>query len=204
MIRREKLFPIARSVARAFFSLIFKMEVCGQENLPAQSAFVLLPKHRRWEDIPLLGLASPRQLYYVAKHELFTNAVSGWFLSALGGIPLNRLRPMESRQSLRVVHGLLGKGKGIVVFPEGTYYRHGMGPARVGLIRMILSHSKVPFIPVGVRYEARGLYTEVLIHFGRPIWEDSGVKANVFIAQIMKEIAQLSGLSHEGEQTTLY
>ena len=192
-LRKGKTSPIARPIARAFLSLLFRLTVRGQENLPSHNAFVVLPKHQRWEDIPLLGLATPRSLYYVAKQELFNIPFFGWFLSALGGIPLNRSRPMESRQSLRVIQELLGEGEGVVVFPEGTYYRNRMGPGHVGLIRMIMSRSQVPFVPTGVRYEVRGRYTEVQIKFGRPIYENSSVKADLFVDQIMKEIARLSG-----------
>ena len=191
--KKGRTFPIVRLISRAFLSLLFRLRVCGQENLPSHKAFVLLPKHQRWEDIPLLDLATPRPLYYVAKQELFVIPFFGWFLSALGGIPLNRSRPMESRQSLRFVQELLGEGEGVVVFPEGTYYRNRMGPGHVGLIRMIMSRSKVPLIPTGVRYEARGRHTEVQIKFGRPIYRDSLANTDLFVEQIMKEIARLSG-----------
>lgn len=191
--KKQKISPIARLIARAFFSLLFRLTVRGQENLPLHDAFVLVPKHQRWEDIPLLGLATPRSLHYVAKQELFVITFFGWFLSALGGIPLNRSRPMESRQSLRLIQELLGEGEGVVVFPEGTYYRNRMGSGHVGLIRMIMSRSKVPFIPTGVRYEAKGLRTEVQIKFGRPIYRDSSANTDLFVDQIMKEIARLSG-----------
>ena len=100
---------------------------------------------------------------------------------------------MESRQSLRFIQELLEDGEGVVVFPEGTYYKNRMGPGHVGLIRMIMSHSKVPFIPTGIRYAARGCRTEVKIKFGRPIYKDLSVNADLFVEQIMKEIAQLSG-----------
>lgn len=199
--KKERAFPIARLIARAFLSLPFRLRVRGQENIPSHNAFVLLPKHQRWEDIPLLGLATPRSLYYVAKQELFTISIISWFLSALGGIPLNRSRPMESRQSLRFIQELLEEGEGIVVFPEGTYYKNRMGPGHVGLIRMIMSHSKVPFIPTGIRYEARECRTEVKIKFGRPIYKDSSANADLFVEQIMKEIAQLSGFRFNGRMT---
>jgi 1-acyl-sn-glycerol-3-phosphate acyltransferase len=199
--KNERIFPIARLIARAFLSLLFRLRVCGEENLPSHKAFVLLPKHQRWEDIPLLGLATPRSLYYVAKQELFVIPFFGWFLSALGGIPLNRSSPMESRQSLRLIQELLREGEGVVVFPEGTYYRNRMGPGHAGLIRMIMSRSKVPFIPTGVRYEARKRHTEVQIKFGRPIYRDPSVNADLLIDQIMSEIARLSGYEL-GERTT--
>ncbi len=190
---KGRTYPVVRVIARAFLSLLFRLTVHGLENLPSHNAFVLLPKHQRWEDIPLLDLATPRSLYYVAKQELFVIPLFGWFLSSLGGVPLNRSRPMESRQSLRFVHKLLRKGEGIVVFPEGTYYRNRMGPGRRGLIRMIMSHSDVPFIPTGIRYEASGFYTKVKIAFGSPICMDSADNPHLVVDRIMEEIARLSG-----------
>ena len=191
--RSPLILRITRASAWIFLSQIFKIETRGQDNLPNQSGFILLPKHRRWEDIPLLSLAAPRPLYYMAKHELFLNPISRWFVSSLGGIPLNRSRPLESRQSLKAMLELLKKGEGIVIFPEGTYYRTRMGLGRVGLIRLILSRSTAHFIPVGIDYTPRLTRTRVQINFGRPFCGGSGNEAEGFLSQMMKEIARLSG-----------
>jgi 1-acyl-sn-glycerol-3-phosphate acyltransferase len=191
--RSALILRLTRPTARIFLSQLFRIEARGQENLPNQSGFILLPKHRRWEDIPLLSLATPRPLYYVAKYELFLNPISRWFVSSLGGIPLNRSRPLESRQSLKTMLDLLEKGEGIVIFPEGTYYRSRMGPGHVGLIRMIQSRSSAPFIPVGINYSAKRARTLVEINFGRPSYEGSANRVGSFLDQMMKEIARLSG-----------
>ena len=72
----------------------FRLDVLGLDHLPRDSAFILLCKHQRWEDIPLLGLASPRPLYFIAKYELFKSRLGSRFFGSLGGIPLNRQRPL--------------------------------------------------------------------------------------------------------------
>jgi len=175
-------------------SLFFRLETDGMENLPRKSAFILLPKHQRWEDIPLLSLATPRPLYYVAKYDLFQNSLSNWFLRSLGGIPLNRQRPLESRQSLQAMIEFLKHGEGIVVFPEGTYYRNKMGPGHVGIVRLILFRFSLPFIPVGMNYSAKRARTLVRIKFGKAIYADPATSANSVLDNVMKEIAGLSGL----------
>ena len=191
--RRALVLRLTRFVCRIFLSQVFRIKARGQENLPNHGGFVLLPKHRRWEDIPLLNLATPSSIYYIAKYELFQNPISRWFVSSLGGIPLNRSRPLESRQSLKAMLDLLEKGEGIVIFPEGTYYRSRMGRGHVGLIRMVLSRSTVPFIPVGISYSAKKTRTLVEINFGRPFKTGSWQRAQNFIDHMMKEIARLSG-----------
>ena len=163
--RKEWAVRVLRLAGRACLAPFFRVRVRGVERVPEDSAFVLLVKHQRWEDIPLLGLSVSQPLFYVAKAELFRTPPFGWFLASLGGIPLNRQRPLESRRFLKRMIEHLQGGEGVVVFPEGTYYRDCMGPGRVGLVRMVLSRTAPPFVPVGVRYR-RGLRTSVVIRFG--------------------------------------
>jgi 1-acyl-sn-glycerol-3-phosphate acyltransferase len=191
--RKEGLIRSARLVGGVCLAPFFRIDARGVECLPRTSAFVLLAKHQRWEDIPLLGLSVPRPLYYVAKSELFRSAPARWILSSLGGIPLNRSRPLESRRSLRRIIEHLHHGEGVVVFPEGTYYPDRMGPARTGLVRMVLSKSPPPFVPVGIRY-GKGPRTRVDIRFGRPVRPEPGREARRFLERMMRDIAGLSGL----------
>jgi 1-acyl-sn-glycerol-3-phosphate acyltransferase len=188
------LLCTTRVAARFILSFVFRLRVEGLSHLPAKGGFVLLPKHQRWEDVPLLGLAVKVPLHYVAKQELFLNPLSRWLMTSLGGIPLNRRRPLESRPYLKAVTGLLREGKGVVVFPEGTYYPGVMGPARRGLVRWIRSRQPVPFVPVGIRYLTEGWPRPVRVAFGPPIPPESEMEEEVFCAAVMGEIARLTGL----------
>jgi 1-acyl-sn-glycerol-3-phosphate acyltransferase len=192
--RKTPVFHGMKSLAELCLRPFFRIEVWGLKNLPLEEAFVLAPKHRRWEDIPLLGMATPRPLYYMAKIELFRNPLTGWFLGALGGIPLDRARPLATRESLRRMIGYLKAGEGVVVFPEGTYFADSLGPGRVGLIRMIHARFHIPFVPVGVRYGREGPRTRVEIHYGAPIWGGSASSPKALTDRIMQEIGRLSGL----------
>lgn len=193
--RNEGFFRVLKILVRLWLTPFFRMEVRGLKNLPRNRAFILLSKHQRWEDIPLLSLAAPRPLYYIAKYELFKNALSYRFFSALGGIPLNRQRPLESRRFLQATIQLLEKGEGVVIFPEGTYYRNKMGPGQTGMIKFVLCRIELPFIPVGINYAANGWRTRVRITFGKAFHTDPTIDADSFVKRMMKEIAALSGLT---------
>lgn len=193
--RNEGFLQVIKFLVRILLLPFFRLEADGLQNLPRDRAFILLSKHQRWEDIPLLSLATPRPLYYIAKYELFKNALSNRFLSALGGIPLNRQRPLESRRFLQATIQLLEKGEGVVIFPEGTYYRNKMGPGQTGMVRFVLSRLKLPFIPVGINYAANGWRTRVRINFGKTFHTDPTLAADSFVNRMMKEIAALSGLA---------
>ena len=97
--RRPLLLRVTKIAARSILSVFFRLRVEGLSHLPGRGGVVLLPKHQRWEDIPLLGLAVPRPLHYVAKQELFLNPLSRWLMTSLGGIPLNRKRPWKAGDS---------------------------------------------------------------------------------------------------------
>ena len=192
--RRPWVLRVTKALGRVCMPLFFQIETRGQAHLPRGSAFVLLAKHQRWEDIPLLGLATPRPLYYMAKYELFLNPAAGWFLSSLGGVPLNRSRPVESRRSLKRMLELLRDGEGIVIFPEGTYYVDTMGPGQPGLVRLVLTRMTPPFVPVGIRYSRQRIRTRVQIIFGAPVRKEAATPATEFLDHMMAEIARLSGL----------
>ena len=193
--RKNWVFLPTQCAAGILLRPVFRLETSGRENIPRESAFVLLPKHQRWEDIPLLSLATPRPLYYVARYDLFENSFTNWFLRSLGGIPLNRQRPIESRWSIQAVIECLSSGEGVAVFPEGTYYRNKMGPGRIGIVKLMLSRFDLPFIPVGINYSPNKVRTHVRIKFGEALYGNSTGSTRSFVGKVMEEIRVLSGLS---------
>ena len=201
-VRKDWFYRLIKTFSRLLLFPFFCIEIRGLEYLPKHSAFILLPKHQRWEDIPLLAIATPRLLFYIAKNELFGNPLSAWFLKSLGGIPLNRQRPLESRRYLTGTVALLQEGEGVVVFPEGTYYPDKMGPGQAGVVRLILSRLSLPFIPVGIRYSSKGWRTRVRINFGRAFCADPSASSDTFLELMMEEIARLSGLGNKFDRIT--
>jgi len=193
MVKAWAFWPTKR-LAQVVLAPFFSIRVQGKENLPRDTGFVLLPKHQRWVDIPLLSLAASRPLYYVAKYELFRIPPIGWYLKSLGGIPLNRAQPVRTKSSLQKVLAALSSGQGVVVFPEGTYYEGKIGPVRTGVIWFILNRIEVPYVPVGIHYRKGFWRTKVNIRFGAPIFASSAPGLASFMEEIMKKIVGLSGL----------
>jgi 1-acyl-sn-glycerol-3-phosphate acyltransferase len=156
----------------------------------------MLPKHQCWQDIPLVAVATPRPLYYVAKYELFKNPMIGHILKSQGGIPLNRQNPLKSRNAIRAMIQCLKEGEGVVVFPEGTYYPNRMGPGKGGILKLIISRLALPLIPVGIRYRRDGIRTRVTISFGKPIYHERKRPSDETLDRLMETIAELSGLQN--------
>lgn len=183
-----------RKAVRLLLAPFGAFRVEGTEHIPAQGGFLLLPKHQSWADIPYLGVACPRRLCYVAKVELFQTRLGHRFIATLGGIPLDRRRPIATRHSLRTIRDALLMGRGVVVFPEGTYVPGRMGDRRSGLLRYLIKNAPVPLIPVGISYGVIDGRRTATLRFGKPQKPARGALADVVIEEIFRRIANLSGL----------
>jgi len=132
------------TVGRAYF----RLEVHGRENIPRSGPFVIAPVHRSNIDTPMLGVVTRRRLRYMGKESLWRSRPGGWFLTALGGFPVER--GTADREALRAALAVLERGEPLVVFPEGTR-QHGDdvaelfdGPA------YLACRAGAPVIPVGI------------------------------------------------------
>ncbi|MBN2061454.1 MAG: 1-acyl-sn-glycerol-3-phosphate acyltransferase [Deltaproteobacteria bacterium] len=195
-IKKRNLLAVraTKALAGIFLFPFFRVQTSGSENISENGSFVLLVKHQRWEDIPLLGLSVKRELYYVAKSELFANPISRCYISSIGGVPLDRKNPARSHSSIGLITEFLRDGEGIVIFPEGTYFKGHMGPIRVGLIKHIISSVPAIFIPVGFEYSGRRWRRSVQIRIGKPIRGEGINDLNRLVDYAGREISRLSGL----------
>jgi len=208
-IRRSNLlYKLVRIVVYPCFHSIYRIRVEGRENIPAEGPGLLLPKHQYWTDIPIVGLAAWRPVSYVAKQELFVYPGVRQFITALGGIPLDRIHPVKTLDSFRHLERILQGGEFVVIFPEGTYYPHSMGRGKHRLIGRILRFEEkkgwqetraIPFIPMGIQYLKEKGRTQIRVKIGRPLFADGKTDAQGFTQSIVQEIAKLSGLEHRTE-----
>jgi 1-acyl-sn-glycerol-3-phosphate acyltransferase len=182
--------------AKAFLYPVFRVNVRGTENIPQKEAFVLLPRHQRWEDIPLIAISIKRPLYYIAKQELFDNFILKRFIALVGGLPLDRKRPARNRETYSVLLQKLFSGEGVVLFPEGTYYKNQVGAGHPGLIRYIHDNIDTLFVPAGIEYRKRKYRTDVMITIGKALKGADFGEPQALFASVMSQIEKLSGFKN--------
>ena len=192
-------YRLCRWLTRQTIGRVFTLRVEGLEHLPAQGPAIICPKHQRWEDIPVIGMALPPPPHYIAKVELFRQPVVSELLGALGGVPVDRQNPRATLSSFKRLLPLLTKGAYIVVFPEGTYVTGRVGPGKHRLIQLLLKLQGqeglgfLPFVPVGVAYEPRVWGYTVHVRLGPPLVAPSPRQAQALTDALMESIARLSG-----------
>lgn len=165
------LHTIAAGAAR----LYFRAYVHQKANMPP-GALIVSPVHRSNLDVPLLGATSPRRLRYLAKGSLFKTRFWGWFLTVLGGFPLDRGSTAD-RGALKAALAVLERGEALAVFPEGERKSGpAVHPMADGAVWLSV-RSGAPILPVGIGGSERALPkganipkpTKLVFLYGEPI-----------------------------------
>lgn len=151
---------------RIFTLILFRVKTYGQENIEKGKPYILCANHTSNWDPPILYSATKREMYIMAKEELFKNKFIYWFAKKMNIFPVKRgKQDIESiKKSLKV----LNENKILSIFPEGT--RNGIkkngkiqnGPA------YLCARSGVEVIPVKIEGSFKP-FTKVKLYYGKPL-----------------------------------
>jgi 1-acyl-sn-glycerol-3-phosphate acyltransferase len=167
-------YRFCRFLFRCYFRLYHRGRVFNADRLPKTGGVILAGNHVSFLDPPFFGLACRREAFYMARDTLFRNPVAGWILRSWNCVPINRDR--GDIGAMRTLLRLLGEGKAVLMFPEGTRSPDGnLQSARAG-IGMIVARAGVPILPVRIFGTDKALPrgasfprpAKVVIKFGEP------------------------------------
>jgi 1-acyl-sn-glycerol-3-phosphate acyltransferase len=125
-----------------------RLKVYGKDRVPRDSGLVIASNHFHWLDPAVLGVASPRVIYYMAKIEAHRVPGFGAFIRAFGCFPVRRGE--SDRDAVRTMRRIVAEGHALGMFVEGTRQRSGVpGEVQPGAAMVALQES-VPLIPVAI------------------------------------------------------
>jgi long-chain acyl-CoA synthetase len=148
-----------RLIHKAVFSLmmwlsrrIYRFEVHGLENIQQGKQYIFCPNHVTHFDglwtWTALGKKAPKmdQIGCMAKKEHLDSGVTRFFLTMLGGIPVDRAG--DSSQSVMRSLEFIREGNDFLIHPEGTRTRNGnLGPFKNGAASLSIK-TGVPIVPI--------------------------------------------------------
>jgi 1-acyl-sn-glycerol-3-phosphate acyltransferase len=141
-------YQICRSLIRFFFSVFCAWKVDGEDNLPQEGAVLVVANHFSYWDPVVVGCALRRQVYFMAKSNLFSYPVLGFLLRKLGAFPVNRRH--VDRTSLKTALALLSEERIVCLFPEGTRGRQGQFLPPLPGAAFLACKAGVPICPVAL------------------------------------------------------
>ncbi len=187
--------------------LLFRFRTEGVHHFPKTGGVIVAANHASFLDIPLLGCAIPRRVFFLGRDNLFPNRYLNWMFQWLGWIPLKTHRLDRKAFGRALSH--LRVGEPVVIFPEGTRTEDGvLQPGRPG-IGYLVAESQCEVIPAYISGTFKVLPVRarwpkpypIKVIFGKPLKfrKDEGSSLKAFYEKVsvsvMDHIARLGEVS---------
>ena len=117
-----KLYSFLKGLLSGLFKWIYNLKIVSEENVPKDGAYVVVCNHISLGDVIILGVACPRQIYFMAKKELFKIPLLSGLIKALGAFPVDRKGNPAGAVKTSIRY--LKDGKIVGMFPQGTRSRN--------------------------------------------------------------------------------
>lgn len=176
--------------------LDIQVHASGLDHVPQDGPFVYCSNHQSLVDILVLGSVLPGDYKWAAKRSLMKVPVIGWHLRLSGHIPVDRgAGPEAAAAVVRRFEEALGRGKRVLIFPEGTRSEDGIvRPFKSGAFAAAVG-AGVPIVPIALEGTHRlmkkgafdlghGVMRHVAVKVGAPLQPASRGAAADRIAEL--------------------
>ncbi|RIK44094.1 MAG: 1-acyl-sn-glycerol-3-phosphate acyltransferase [Chloroflexi bacterium] len=171
--RLWQFFYLLVTLIKPFFC---RLRVEGAEHVPPTGGCIVACNHTLGPDYVVLGYATPRQVYYMAKIEIFAwHPLLTKLFEAVGTFPVHRGKGDVT--AIQSAVDVVRAGHVLGMFPEGTRSRTGKlnrGKSGVARIAMMAQAPVVPAVVINSAQILPSLFKlrrrpEVIVRFGPPI-----------------------------------
>ena len=153
--------------------IIFPFKAIGRETIPdtpGQPPLILCCNHISEIDPVFLEMCQKRHVFFMAKEEIFRNRLSSWFFGKqLGAFPVKR--GAGDTAALDTARAIVGDGRLLGIFPEGTRSRDGqLGRAKSGAA-LIAAQTGASILPAAIITKNQKVkpFRRSRIVFGQPL-----------------------------------
>lgn len=156
--------------ARAWSRLILltsgvKVRVEGLERLDANRSYVFAANHQSLYDIPIVFATLPFQLRIISKASVGRIPFLGWHLQRTGHVLVDRSKPGAG--VVKKMAKLVGGGRSLIVFPEGTRSTDGAVARFKGGSFVIALDAGLPIVPLSIVGSRHVMFRgDVVVHPG--------------------------------------
>jgi 1-acyl-sn-glycerol-3-phosphate acyltransferase len=144
---------LMRFLSWLIVSLLYRIRIEGEENIPAEGAAVLVSNHVSFMDPLIINASARRPPRFVMYYKIFNIPVLRFIFKTARAIPIAGRKEDEAlmERAFAEVDKTLANGDLVAIFPEGGITRDGeVATFRPGIER-ILSTRPVPVVPIALR-----------------------------------------------------
>jgi cytidylate kinase len=170
--RMRRYYALSHACVRGLMRGLFGLEIHGSEHLRFRENYIFASNHISYADPPIVGCTLNREVWFLAKKELFRNRLFARLISSYHAIPVDR--DELERTTVKRIFAILGEKGSILMFPEGTRSRTGeLGELKPGLgyVAVISGATVVPVYVSGTNDLGRCLLRrqKLQVRIGPPI-----------------------------------
>ena len=139
-----------RTIVRIFAGVFYRVRLSGFENVPPAGAFIVAANHQSHFDPPMVGLviSHRRPFRSIARSGLFKFKPFAWLIAAFGAIPV--VRGKGDTAAMKAALAELGRGRPILIFPEGSRTDNGQIGEFMRGITVLLKRAQAPVVPAAI------------------------------------------------------
>lgn len=166
------MYKVLVKVLRVLLWPFFRVKVYGKENFPKEGEGCIVAfNHKSCFDPITAALATPRELNFMAKKELFENKLFAWLIKSLNAFPIDR--GTSDIKAIKTALTILKNDDVLLIFPEGKRVKEGLqtdDDAKNG-ITLLAHRAKKPVVPALIVGKYK-LFVTTKVVFGEPVYLD--------------------------------
>lgn len=169
-MKESKLYRVVVTIIRPFVKILYRLKATGLENIPDKGSYIICPNHTSNADPVLLAITLKRQIYFMAKAELFKNKILGKIFKTVGAFPVNRGK--GDTRAIETAENILKNGEQLGLFIEGTRSKNGEFLRPKTGCAMISYKMNTPIIPICISGEKEHkvkMFKRNIMSIGKPI-----------------------------------
>lgn len=168
VIMKMPLYTICTLGMRIYFKFMFDIQFEGVENIPKNGGFIIASNHRHNFDPIFLSLKMKKQIFYLAKIELFDTPIKNLLFSGIGCIPVSRGKGDTTAIDQAIL--TIKKDRVLGIFPEGTRSKDGTPLRPKSGIALIAGKSGADILPCAIVFGDRlEKGSKIIVKYGKMI-----------------------------------
>jgi 1-acyl-sn-glycerol-3-phosphate acyltransferase len=198
-MKRTPLYAFCKTYLQWFIKYFFRYSVNEKERLPKSGRVIVCCNHVSNSDPIRLAFTQHRQIFYMAKAELFQNKALAFLFSSLGAYPVQRGK--GDKGAINKAGELLEKDQVLGIFIEGTRSKTGeLLQPKSGVV-MLAHKYNAPILPCCITAEGGKVpkpFHKCIVSYGELIppeelgvVEGTGVEFRNASRLVMSKIAEL-------------
>ncbi|MBT3756633.1 MAG: 1-acyl-sn-glycerol-3-phosphate acyltransferase [Candidatus Cloacimonetes bacterium] len=139
-------YRFVTKLVRAIMIVFWNYKIINVDRMESIKSSIIAPNHISALDPPFIGSIFKKEIFVLAKYELFHNPLLGVILRNLNAIPIRRGR--IDRTAIKTAQKALSDGYSLMMFPEGTRKSTNV---KAGIGKIAFETQK-DIVPVFIKY----------------------------------------------------